>query len=61
MAKTIKSVETTIIHEISVNEIQEWLYTKKLIPEDWKFFSVNLEGLGVSQGVKITLKNVEIL
>lgn len=57
--KTTKQVETTITHELTVQDVLEWVTHAKMVPPEWKYFSVSVEGLGLSKGAKITVKNTE--
>lgn len=60
--RTTTSIETTVTHELEATDIINLLNGKPpggLIPEGWQFFSVEVHGLGVSKGMKVTLKRLE--
>lgn len=56
--KSTTLVETTVTHEFASHEFSAWLKEKDLIPKDWHGWSLTVEGLGVSKGANIVLKNI---
>jgi len=55
--KSTTQIETTITHELSVQDVLAWVTHAKMVPPEWQFYSVTVEGLGISKGCKITVKN----
>lgn len=56
MKQTI-NVETTIVTELSAQDVLAYVQEKKLVPSDWKFYSIEVAGNGLSQGAKLTIKH----
>jgi len=54
--KTQTQVETTITAEFTAPEVANMLKDKGIIPLEWDYFSIDVEGLGVSQGMIVTIK-----
>lgn len=55
--KTTKIVETTFIFKLSPDDVLRWIKSEDLNPADREDFSFTVEGLGISKGAKIILKN----
>ena len=55
--KTQTQVETTIIAEFTANELASLLKDTNIIPKEWDYYSIDVEGLGVSQGMIVTIKH----
>lgn len=54
--KSIANVETTLRIELTPQDILQFIKDKELVPADWKFYSFDLQGEGVSQGAILTIK-----
>ena len=57
--KSTANVETTILVELTAQDVLAYVQEKKLVPDDWKFYSVEVTGSGISQGAKLTIKHSE--
>jgi hypothetical protein len=52
-------VNTTIEVEMTAQDVYAYVTEKKLAPLDWKYFSVELVGQGVSKGAKLFIRHTE--
>lgn len=57
---TSKLITTKITYELSTQDVQKWLIDSKLVPSEWDYYSINVEGLGISKGAKITIENQKV-
>ena len=53
------NVETTIVTELTAQDVLAYVQEKKLVPPDWKFYSVEVKGNGISDGAKLIIKHTE--
>lgn len=53
------SVETTISVELTAQDLERYIRQESLIPKDWKYFSTNIIGKGVSQGAELVIKHLD--
>lgn len=53
-------IETTIGVELSPQDILDYVMEKKLVPSDWRYYSVNVIGNGVSEGARLIIKHSEV-
>lgn len=56
--KRTKMIETTITVELSAQDIIEWIKAKQFIPSDWKYYSVEVVGSGISKGANLVIKEI---
>jgi len=56
MKKTV-NVSTTITVDLTAQDVDEIVKEKKLVPADWEFYSVEVEGCGVSEGGRLIIKS----
>lgn len=57
--KTRKTIETKIEVEMFPQDVFDWAIAKGIVPADWKFYSAEIEGHGISKGAKITLRHTD--
>ncbi len=55
--KTQTQIETTITTELTAPEVANMLKDKGIIPSEWEYYSIDVEGLGISQGMIVTIKH----
>lgn len=45
--------------ELTPQDVLAYVKENDLVPSDWKFYSVEVTGLGTSGGAKLTIKHSE--
>lgn len=53
------TIETTITAELTAQDVYEYVKIKKIAPEEWIHYSVELIGKGVSEGATLKIKHTE--
>ena len=57
--KMTTNVETTRTVELTAQDVDAYIKANKLVPADWKFYSVDVAGHGISNGCTLTIKHSE--
>jgi len=57
--KMTTNVETTRTVELTAQDVDAYIKANKLVPADWKFYSVDVAGNGISKGCTLTIKHSE--
>lgn len=55
--KKLTTVDTTIVVELSAQDILDYADHMKVVPADWKFYSLELVGKGISDGGKLIIRH----
>lgn len=54
--KTTTNVETTLTVNLSPQDVLKIIADYKIVPPDWKYYSFDLKGEGISKGAILTIK-----
>ena len=57
MKRTV-NVETTIVVDLSAQDIDEDITKNNLVSSDWKYYSTEIIGNGVSNGARLIVKHL---
>lgn len=58
MKRTV-NVETTIVVDLTAQDIDEYVAKNDLVPSDWEYYSTEVIGNGISNGARLIVKHLE--
>ena len=59
--KSKTTIETTKTIDLTAQDIIKFAQDNGLIPKEWKFWSAEIEGKGISNGGTLTIRHSETL
>jgi hypothetical protein len=58
--KISTELATTITVELTAQDILEYVVEKNIIPKGWQFYSVKVDGKGISEGATLIIRHTDI-